>query len=102
MRLDTVTGAGRRLVRALRLSAAGAGLDPLLLSASERPWASATYVGARHLITFGIPASPDRHRWLASLVEADLAMRGHVALPPAILSTDDERVVLEVVTLESH
>lgn len=94
--------AGPRLIRALRRAAADAGLDPLLLEASERPWASATYVGARHLVTFGIPASHARYHWLAALAETDLPMRGHVALPPAILSADDERVLLEVVTLESH
>ena len=102
MRLDAFTGSGRRLARALRLSAADAGLDALLLSASERPWASATYAGARHQLVLGIPASTARYRWLAGLAEAELAMRDHVALPPAILAADDERVTLEIVTLESH
>jgi len=102
MRLDAFTGVGRRLVRALRVSASEAGIDVLLVSATEHPWASATYVGARHQVTLGIPANPARHRWLAGLAEAELPMHGHIALPPAILSTDDERVLLEVVTLESH
>lgn len=102
MRLDAFTGAGRRLARALRQSAATAGLDALVLSANERPWASATYTGAHHQIVLGIPAGPCRHRWLAGLAEVDLPMRGQIALPPAILTADDERVMLEIVTLESH
>ena len=102
MKLDAFTGAARRLARALRVSAADAGLDALILSSHERPWASVTYVGARHHIVLGIPASVARYRWLATLGEAELPMRGHVALPSAILSTNDETVTLEVVTLESH
>jgi hypothetical protein len=102
MRLDAFTGAASRLARALRASAADAGLDALVLSAHERPWASATYVGARHHIVLGLPASVARYRWLAALAEAELPMRGHVALPPAILLADDDTVKLEVVTLESH
>ena len=102
MRLDAFSGAGRRLARAIRQSAAAAGLDALVLSADERPWASNTYTGARHRIVLGIPAGTARYRWLVALEEAELTMRGHIALPPAILSLDDERVTLEVVTLESH
>ncbi|TPG12622.1 hypothetical protein [Sphingomonas oligophenolica] len=102
MKLDAFTGAGRRLARALRLSAVTAGLDALVLSATEQPWASATYIGARHRIELGLPAGPARYRWLAGLAEAELPMRGHIALPPAILAADDDRVTLEIVTLESH
>ena len=106
MKMDMIgsptAGAARRLARALRTSATAAGLDALILSTTERPWASATYVGARHRLVIGLPASHARHRWLAALAEADLPMRGHIALPPALLSTTDETVMIEVVTLEAH
>ena len=90
------------LARALVAAATAAGCDATVTAIATRSWASATYVGAHHEVALAIRACVERYRWLASLAQADLPVRGHVALPPTILSADDGGVLLEVLTLESH
>ena len=90
------------LTRALIASAAASGCDAAVVALHTRAWASATFVGARHVVTLASHACVGRYRWLAELAEIDLPVRGHVVLPPAILSAGDERVVLEIIALEDH
>lgn len=65
----------RLLLRALARSAADAGCPVTLSHLGERPWATATFSGARQTIrAVGDPASLGG--WLAMLPEAELPMRG--------------------------
>jgi hypothetical protein len=65
----------RLLLRALSCSAAAADCRVLLSHVGERPWATATFSGARHTIRAAGDAAP-LARWLAMLPEAELPMRG--------------------------
>jgi hypothetical protein len=92
-----------RLARALVANAQAAGCTLTVEAAQAKPWASATYVGDQQsLVVHATPAAAAR-RWLAALADADLPIRGHVAMPPAmdgVEDTDDGvRVRLTVLTL---
>ena len=77
-----------RLVRALTRHAAQAGVSLCVEERHARPWASATFGGVQlHLLLHAAPA-PAARVWLDGLAEAELPMRGHVAMPPAM---DDVR-----------
>ena len=90
MRMSPVPGvrggdALARLVRALSASATAAGCEtPCFVAGTSRPWASATFVGEHHRLTLTLAPPPAARRWLAALADAELAMHGHVAMPPAI------------------
>ena len=65
----------RHLLRALQASAAAAGCAVELAHAGERPWATATFAGARHRVQ--ATAEPAALlRWLSMLPEADLPLSG--------------------------
>ena len=103
MRIDPIVAdPAPLLARALIASSIAAGCDATVTAQDSRPWASATYIGARHVVTLSSPACVTRYRWLAALTDIELPVRGHIALPPAILRADDDTVVLEVVALENH
>jgi hypothetical protein len=83
---DAVRGsdAQARLTRALTLHALAAGVSVTLEHCRSRPWSSATFEGVQLRMSLAAtPLAPAR-RWLATLDEAELPMRGHVAMPPAI------------------
>lgn len=90
--------AGRRLIRALEASAAAAGCPLTVTAATEQPWSSATFVGARHRLT--IQAGGGLTAWLDRLAAAPPALPGHVVAELVI-----NRVVggaqLEALTLEA-
>ena len=90
-----------RLTRALAGHALGAGVTVTVEQCRSRPWASATFEGVQlHLTLVASPVDPAR-RWLAALDEAELAMRGHVAMPPAVDAawTRGEEMVATVTVL---
>ena len=66
------------LERALLRGAERAGCPVLRLTAAWDRWASATFNGARHRLTFRAPRSAVLDRWIAALPEADLPLRGHL------------------------
>lgn len=65
----------RQLLRALACSAAEAGCAVALSHEGETPWATATFVGARHRLHAAADAAPLAH-WLAMLPEAELPLAG--------------------------
>lgn len=66
------------LGRALRGLATAAGC-PVRIAANEgRDWSSATFAGMRHRVVLAAPPSAALDRWLATLPEADVPLRGHV------------------------
>lgn len=74
-------GPDRRLLRALRRSAAAAGCVVTLSHDAETPWSSATFVGGQHRIE---AAGKSLDAWLATLPEADLPMIGHFVASCAV------------------
>ena len=66
--------AARRLVRALETSAAAAGCAVRVTAAEERPWSSATFVGARHSVL--VQGGPEAADWLARIVGSDAQRTG--------------------------
>lgn len=77
--LSTAADPAVVLMRAIVASAAAAGCVVEIAAAEERPWASATFVGARHRLT--VDAAPSRafDAWLAGLSDTELVMRGLIA-----------------------
>lgn len=73
-RIDAAT----LLERALLADAAGAGVTIAVESAKATPWASATFVGARHRLAIGGPHEANVGTWLGGLPEADLPLRRHL------------------------
>lgn len=68
-----------------------AGLHTRLASASSRPWASATFVGAQHRIVLTMADADDGARaaaFAAQLPEAELRIPGHIVADITI----DERI----------
>ncbi|HEX8485688.1 hypothetical protein [Sphingomonas sp.] len=70
--------AGSKLARALVAMAQSGGCTIRIASASERPWASATFVGARHALIVEAADSPALHTWLGTLAEAEFGLPGHL------------------------
>lgn len=72
--------AGVRLARALQTMAIEAGCPVRVTAASERPWASATFVGARHTLVLEANPCAALDHWLAGLPEADIAVPGYLVV----------------------
>ena len=93
--------AGTLLVRALRTM--GAAFDIRVDSIASRPWASATFVGARHVVRLAAPAVPGLRSWLDALPEAEFALRGHIVADAVVDTTetigDECRIALGVLTI---
>lgn len=112
MRMAPIGGAGRcggdalaRLTRALAASTAAAGCDTLhVVAGTSRPWASATFVGERHRLTLTLAPIDAARRWLAALADAELPMRGHVAMPPATdaVAERDGTLAIDLSVLTLH
>jgi hypothetical protein len=86
-----------RLIAALIARAGGAGE---VLQACSRPWASATFIGARHLIRLKVPhAAVDALR--EGLEEHEFAIPGHLVADVVVASRHDAGgfVTLEVEAL---
>ena len=105
MRVTDIRGgdAQARLARALRADARREGCDLEIEAQSAHPWASATYVGDQQRVKVRLCPEPEARRWIATLGEADLPMRGHIAMPPAVDRIEEENgeliVHLAVLTL---
>ena len=77
------------LVRALAAEAAAAGCTLAVEQASSRPWASATFTGEQQRLALALVPPAAARRWLDAIGEAELSMRGHVAMPPAVDGIED-------------
>lgn len=64
------------IARAVLRHAASHGLALLLEEDRARPWASATFVGGWHELRLAAARSGDLESWAATLVDADLVVRG--------------------------
>jgi len=75
---------GTLLLRALDESLHAAGCVATVDHRGARAWASITFEGSQHRLTVAAQPGAAIEGWLAALPEAELPMRRHVALEPAI------------------
>jgi len=98
--------AGTLLSRALHEAATRAGCPIELVSADWTRWASATFVGARHVLTLSAASGAAFEKWLEELPESDFALRGHIVADLVIEGVRrDLRVTfatIEVLTVEDR
>ena len=96
---------GATLTRSLTGTAAQAGCAIDVTANDWRRWASATFSGARHHLSFAGSPSVAFETWLALLGDADVPMPGHLVadLTVAAVRRAPERVEvdLEVLTVEA-
>ena len=69
---------GTLLVRALYRDSVGKGCPLEIVTADWVRWASATFVGARHAMTWTAAPGPALESWLTGLPEAEWDLRGHL------------------------
>lgn len=86
--------AGRRLARALEASARAAGCRVAVASLGERPWSSATFVGARHVLTVAGEPAAAMADWLAGLADAVPVVPGHLVADLTVNGRAIEALVL--------
>lgn len=107
MRMDRLraSDAQAHLIRALAADAARAGCTLAVEQATSRPWASATFVGEQQRLAIALVPVAAARRWLDTIEEAELTMRGHVAMPPAVDAAeerDDGSVAATLSVLTLH
>ena len=94
------------LERALINDAARAGLPVQVTEAQSTRWASATFSGARHVLTVTIGDGDAGGHWLAALPEAELPLRGHLVADVAVVrkqrSAGRIEAVIEALTVEER
>ena len=94
------------LERALIAGAQAAGCPVTVAHADLTRWASATFTGARHMLTLAATASPALERWIADLPEAEFALRGHLVADLSVEAVRregaDVTVMLEILTVEER
>ena len=73
-----------RLARALTADALAKGASVSIERCRSQPWFSATFEGVQLRLTLTASPAAAARVWLAELGEAELPMRGHVAMPPAV------------------
>ncbi len=97
-------GIGPRLERALIASAAAHDVPLTIVAATFQPWASATFVGARHALNLVADASDALDAWLGALAELELPIAGHLVADIELGSATREgalvRVAVAVLTVE--
>ena len=95
------------LLRAVRLRFTG--LEMVIEEIRSRSWASATFAGARHELTFRIEgegADAAAELFLATLTEAEFELRNHILADIALVADERPdggnrvRISLEALTVE--
>ncbi|MES2058385.1 MAG: hypothetical protein V4564_20780 [Pseudomonadota bacterium] len=98
------TDASTLLTRAIERESQEAGCPAAISTATWTPWASATFSGARHLVSLTASASSALDEWLAALPEADIDVRGHLLASMAVnslrRSENTVTIELEALTIE--
>ena len=92
--------------RALCAAAERAGCPVTIASSSSTRWASATFVGERHMLTLSGVATSALDVWLDSLPEAEWELCGHLVADLCVGARkrcDDQlEVELEALTVEDR
>ena len=91
--------------RAIERDAKAAGCAITVTATQATRWASATFVGAQHRLSFVAIDDAALETWLSGLDDADLPTRGHLVADVAVLSVaragGEATVMLEGLTVES-
>ena len=103
-----LTQAGAELKRAIRLWFTGLGAGVVFECVASRRWASITFSGERHRLTFCLPgpgAQAAVDSFLDGLEDRDFALRGHILadIEAAGIQRDADgqiRLTLEALTVE--
>lgn len=94
------------LERALVAGAKATGCAVTIPSWEVERWASATFVGARHVLTLASTRSPHLDQWLTALPEAEFALRGHLVADLKVMRVirdgDAVSAMLEILTVEDR
>jgi len=92
--------------RALVASAEAADCPVTIPASDVQRWASATFVGARHMLTLATQTSPQSDLWLAALPEAEFVIRGHLVADLTVTriarNGDAVTAELEILTVEER
>lgn len=92
--------AARSLIAALAAMALTAQITLTIAETQERPWASATFNGARHVVSVELDGDGVAiDRWLAALPEAQFAMRHHIVADIAVAARSGYGAVIEALTV---
>lgn len=92
--------AARALIAALAATALTAHIILNVADIEERPWASATFSGARHVVTVNLDGDDAAiDRWLAALPEAQFAMRHHIVADIAVAARSAGGATIEALTV---
>jgi hypothetical protein len=98
--------AATQLERALIAGAAAAGCPVIIAETDLVRWASATFTGARHMLTLTGTVSPALTRWLDALPEAEFVLSGHLVADLSVEAVRREgavvRVMLEILTVKER
>jgi hypothetical protein len=84
-RLATAT----RLAHALGNSARDAGCAVTVVDQTERPWSSATFTGATHVVQLSAPPGAALDAWLAGLPEREWTLPGQLVADCSVTPDGD-------------
>lgn len=92
------------VARAVQTMAQRQGCPVSVIANSSTRWASATFTGARHLLSLTAQPGAALDDWLANLADDDFTLRGHLVADVAISAVtrqpDAVAIDLDVLTLE--
>lgn len=95
---------GTLLVRALYRDSCRAGCALEIRESDWVRWSSATFCGARHMMTWSAAPSPALDAWLIALPDADFILRGHLLADVSVArlsrAADIVQIEMEALTLE--
>lgn len=104
-----ITDPSSALLRAVRARFSGPSLSFAIEELRSRSWASVTFSGARHQLSFrldGERAEAAAAAFLASLPTAEFKLRGHMLADLALVSEERRpgqvRITLEALTVEDR
>ena len=73
------------------------------LQSVARPWASATFIGQRHIFDFATGADADHvTRFATDLPEREIALVGSFVADIAVARRDGDRLSIEALTIEER
>ncbi|WP_066797406.1 hypothetical protein [Sphingomonas soli] len=94
------------LERSLVAQAESAGCAIAITRSDMVRWASATFVGARHILTLSARGSPLLDAWLAGLRDAEFSLRGYLVAELVVMGTIRDggsvTATVEVLTVEDR
>lgn len=93
-------GACERLMRAVRASLGELRLDATTLERRSRPWASATFSGARHSLLLGFGSAQCAEHAARALPESEFDLPGHL-VADLTATASGARVSVEALTIET-